>query len=268
MESPTNIVRVVRLQRESESLTAEWSRLLKMKGDTDLLVIRKDENIDYHKGVLHDVTEDAVSFDLDGEVLPVKRSKVFGFAYHHRAEDRVAAGRVPHHRRRRLAVVGAIGHAGRRQLQWTTPAGLSVTQPVDKIVQIDFSSGQDRLSERPEARTASRGRRSSARPSRRRRWNSSTRRGTTATSRPPLCNSAARNTARAWRCTAARRWSIACRNGFSRFRAMAGIDDAVRPDGKVRLVIRGDDKVLLDAVDRRQRSAPADRPRHRRASAG
>ena len=40
---------------------------------------------------------------------------------------------------------------------------------------------------------------------------------------------------------------------FSRFRAVAGIDDAVRPGGKVRLVVRGDDKVLLDAVDRRQR---------------
>ena len=35
---------------------------------------------------------------------------------------------------------------------------------------------------------------------------------------------------------------------FSRFQAVAGIDDAVRPNGKVRLVVRGDDKVLLEAV--------------------
>jgi beta-galactosidase len=35
---------------------------------------------------------------------------------------------------------------------------------------------------------------------------------------------------------------------FSHFRAVAGIDDAVRPSGKTRLVVRGDDNVLLDVV--------------------
>ena len=49
-------------------------------------MVQKDQSIDYHQGVLHDVTEDAVQFDLDGELLPVKRSKVYGFAYRHRAE--------------------------------------------------------------------------------------------------------------------------------------------------------------------------------------
>ena len=34
---------------------------------------------------------------------------------------------------------------------------------------------------------------------------------------------------------------------FSRFLAVAGIADAVRPGGKVRLVVRGDDKVLFEA---------------------
>ena len=42
---------------------------------------------------------------------------------------------------------------------------------------------------------------------------------------------------------------------FSRFQAVAGIDDAVRPGGKVRLVIRGDDKVLFDDGHCRQRAA-------------
>ncbi len=35
---------------------------------------------------------------------------------------------------------------------------------------------------------------------------------------------------------------------FSRFLAVVGIDDAVRPSGKTRLILRGDDNVLLDAV--------------------
>ncbi|MHC4177906.1 MAG: NPCBM/NEW2 domain-containing protein, partial [Planctomycetota bacterium] len=35
---------------------------------------------------------------------------------------------------------------------------------------------------------------------------------------------------------------------FSRFQAVAGIDNAVRPRGNVRLVIHGDDRVLLEAT--------------------
>jgi hypothetical protein len=43
---------------------------------------------------------------------------------------------------------------------------------------------------------------------------------------------------------------------FSRLLAIAGIPDAVRPGGKVRLVVRGDDKVLLQST-----FAGSDRPR-------
>jgi hypothetical protein len=35
---------------------------------------------------------------------------------------------------------------------------------------------------------------------------------------------------------------------FSRLKAIAGIDDGVRPQGNVRLVVRGDDKVLLETT--------------------
>jgi hypothetical protein len=46
---------------------------------------------------------------------------------------------------------------------------------------------------------------------------------------------------------------------FSRFQALAGIDDRVRPRGNVRLVIRGDDKVLFDEiVDGTQNAKPVD----------
>ena len=112
-----------------------------MNADSDLLVVRKDESLDYHKGVLHDVTDDAVRFELDGDILPVKRSKVYGFAYRHG----VPASRPPAICRITDAAgsqwpVHSLGLAGK--LQWTTPAGLNVAQAIDKIVQIDFSGGK------------------------------------------------------------------------------------------------------------------------------
>ena len=64
-----------------------------MNVDSDLLVVRKDETLDYHQGVLGDVTDDVVQFELDGEQLAVKRSKVFGLVYHHPAGGRAARGR-------------------------------------------------------------------------------------------------------------------------------------------------------------------------------
>jgi len=46
---------------------------------------------------------------------------------------------------------------------------------------------------------------------------------------------------------------------YSRFLAVAGIDDRVRPRGHVRLVIRGDDRVLLDtAIAGTEASKPID----------
>ena len=56
-----------------------------MKTDADLLIVRSGGGLDYQKGILHDVTEDVVRFDLDGKVLPAKRAKVFGLVYHHGA---------------------------------------------------------------------------------------------------------------------------------------------------------------------------------------
>ena len=82
VEAPTSAVRTVQFQPSAE-FSSEWSRLLEAKADSDLLIVRTDGSLDAHKGVLHDVTEDAVRFDLDGEILPVRRSKVYGLAYRH-----------------------------------------------------------------------------------------------------------------------------------------------------------------------------------------
>jgi hypothetical protein len=76
---------------QTAELRSDWSRLAAMKTDTDLLIIRSGGGLDYQKGVLHDVTEKVVRFDLDGESLPVKRSKVVGLVYHHGAAAELPA---------------------------------------------------------------------------------------------------------------------------------------------------------------------------------
>lgn len=244
IEAPTNVVRTVQLQQEAGALAVEWTRLLGLKADTDLLMIRKGETIDYHKGVLHDVAEDTVTFDVDGELLPVKRSKVFGFVYRHGNEAELPAivCRVSDAADSRWSAQSLVLA---EKLQWTTPTGLRVAEPVDQIVQIDFSGGKMAyLSDlKPDSV----------------RWTPFFGAGKPL---PSVEQFYAPRFDRNFESAPLQLGGVNYRKGlalhsrtelvyrlpdrFSRFRAVVGIDDTVRPGGKVRLVIRGDDKELLD----------------------
>lgn len=246
IECPTNAVCRVRLQQESGSLRAEWSRLTRRKSDSDLLVVRKNDSLDYHAGVLHDVTDTTVTFEVEGETLPVKRSKVFGFSYRHADEANEASAmcRISDLSGSQWAV-RALELAGK--LQWTTPSGVTVAQAVEKIAQIDFSHGKIvYLSDlRPnDVRWTpyfSGGKPSATveqfySPRFDRGFQSETlslggkqyRKGVALHARAEVV--------------------YRLPDHFSHFRAIAGIDDATRPGGRVRLRIRGDEKELLDIM--------------------
>ena len=247
VEAPAGMVQTVLCgPLQSAELKSDWSRLTGMKTDADLLIVRSGSGLDYQKGVLHDVTEDVVRFDLDGKVLPVKRAKVFGFAYHHGAAAEMppaicritdAAGS--------LWLVRSVSFG--EKLQWTTPAGVSVSQPCENIARIDFSAGKllylsdmkpDSIAWTPYfgVREPSAAMKQFYAPRFDRGFDSSVLRlgrvdyqkGIALHSRTELV--------------------YRLPERFSRFLAVAGIADAVRPGGRVRLVVRGDDKVLFEAA--------------------
>ncbi len=244
LKLPTKSIRFIRLQ-PSSSADAEWARLMKTAVESDLLVVHKGTGLDYHQGILHDISADEVQFNLDGEVLPVKRSKVFGVAYRHAGEPALPA-----------AVCRITDSSGSQWsvrsltlsdvLQWTTPGGLALSEPLEAIAQVDFSSGKvlylsdiqpdstrwtpyfggglPAAVERFFAPRYDRG--SDAR--RLQLGGSEYRKGLAIYSRTELV--------------------YRLPEGFGRLEAIAGIDDAVRPNGKVRLIVRGDQNVLFDAV--------------------
>lgn len=245
LEIPTKGINTVQLQQDSAASNAEWTRLLSQKSDGDLLVVRKDQTIDYHKGVLHDVTDDIVQFDLDGDVLPVKRSKVYGFVYHRGAGDRTATAVC------RITDASGSQWAARTlaltdKLQWTTPTGATIAESLDRIRQIDFSGGKIVfLSDlKPDSQQwtpyfkASKMPESAAKfylprmdrgfePGPLQLGGVQYRKGLAMYGRTEVV--------------------YRLPDGFTRFRAMAGIADAVRPGGKTRLIVRGDEKDLLQA---------------------
>ncbi|MEN6448990.1 MAG: NPCBM/NEW2 domain-containing protein [Thermoguttaceae bacterium] len=251
VESPINAVRTVQFQPSAE-LDAEWSRLLDGKADGDLLVIRSEGSLDTQRGVLQDVTADSVRFDLDGEVLPVRRSKVYGLVYRHSAAAELPAAicRLTDAAGSRWAVRSLQLGSGRQasaagKLQWTTPTGLTVSEPLASVAEIDFSGGkQVYLSDlKPESTTwtpffAA----GDPLPALKRLYGPRFDRGFDAAGlvlggeRYDKGVAVHAHTNLVYRLPA----------GFHRFAAIAGLDEAARPGGKVRLRLSGDDQVLWE----------------------
>ena len=247
LELATRDIRAVRLQSQTDSVAAEWSRILESGADGDLLVIREGDSIDYHRGVLGAVDDNVVRFDLDGELLPVKRSKVHGLVYYQ------SAGRnLPEPVCRVIDSDGSQWMVRTIRLEdedfaWTTPLGLEVTRRPAEVARIDFSQGKiTYLSDlEPESVV----------------W---TPYFGTGKGQPTLSGFFAPRKDRGLDPGPLQLGGKRYRKGLAlhsrtkmvyrlpgpcrRFKATVGIDDRVRPQGNVRLVIQGDERVLLETV--------------------
>ena len=251
-------VAAVELQPQTDAIVAEWSRIRDLDLAGDLLVIRKAHSLDYHRGVAGDVTDKTVQFDLEGDVLPVKKANVQGLIYYQ------SAGRsLPDPVCRIAQRDGSLWQARSIRLEgddfhWTTPLGLESGCAQGEVVRIDFSQGKivflsDLEPESlvwtpyfgPAAGTAAKpgtDRQVGPLPSLFEFFSPREDRGL----EPGLLELDGKQYRKGLALHS--RTSLAYRlpGQFRRFTATVGIDDRVRPRGNVRLVIRGDDRVLLE----------------------
>ena len=127
----------------------QWTKLVDRENKSDLLVIRKEQTLDYLDGVVVEVTDKSVTFLLDGEEVSTKREKVFGLIFARRPN----APKPP-------AVRVELGNGDILMASTlkATPTGVSVTTatknevavPLDKLKLLDFSQGKLRyLSQDP-----------------------------------------------------------------------------------------------------------------------
>jgi hypothetical protein len=245
LELPVRDIASVRFQGASGAAAGEWSRLLKMKTASDMLVVNGGETLDYHKGALRDVTDKVVQFELDGEVAAVKRPRVFGLICHATDEEPAeplcwitdAAGS-------RWAV-RAMSLSG--SLRWTTVGGASVSRPLDQIAQIDLSQGKIvYLSDLKPESVAYEPYFSLDKELPARLEFFRVRQDQNLESKPLRVGGARFAKGLAMHSRSEAVYYLPGR--FHHFEAIVGIDDELRPRGSVRLVIHGDDKVLYDAV--------------------
>lgn len=236
-------VSAVRLQAGEPAVEQSWRDILAGKHVEDILVIRKGDTLDYHKGVVHEVNDASVQFEMDGEKIAVKRARVFGIVYFRPPRDLPGA----------LCTItdGAGGKWAVRtlsfdeQLRWTTPCGVEVRKGIDAIANIDFSAGKIVfLSElKPDSvRWTPFFSPSQPLPSVEEFYAP---RSDQNFSAQPL-RLRGEKYAKGLAIHSKTEMVYRLPGRFSRFKAIAGIDDEVAPNGHVRLVIRADDQTLFD----------------------
>ena len=250
LEVPTKLIRSILFANHPEGeqkLAGQWSNIVANKAAADVLVLRKGGSLDYLEGVLGDVDQDIVKFQLDAEVIPVKRAKIEGLVYYHPQHSDIesAAYEVTTADGWRLRAQSVALSGGKLQIK--TTAGLSVERPLEALAAIDFSAGKIQyLSDlEPEATkfTPYFGLKREL-PS------------LTAFYQPRRDKGFEQNPLRVGDTTYAKglalhsRTQLTYRLGgqFRQFKAVAGIDETVRPRGDVRLELTGDGKILWNAT--------------------
>lgn len=242
----TAAIRAVRFRdfASAPQLAQRWQELLEAKAAGDSLVIRRGDSLDQLTGAIRDVSNEAVQFESDGDVVQAKRTKLEGLLYYH-----PAAGELP---RRSAQVTDACGSQWSvrswsqtgGQLDLVTVAGVSVSLPLAQLKRIDFSSGNSEWLDALEPQTVS--------------WRPFiptklpkemvarlfAPRGSAAPGGRPLVL-AGQEYERGLAVRSRTELVYRLAGDFRRFLAVAGIDDRVRPAGHVRLVISGDDRELF-----------------------
>lgn len=252
IEIPTRQIAAVRLQPQTEETAAEWKRIYGERAEDtgasgDLLVVHKGGMLDYHRGVVGDISEKAVDFNLDGDVLPVRRGKVFAVIYH-----RTAGQNMPSTSCHLATIDGSCWAVHSMEMQdgvlsFETPCGLSVSLPLDAVERLDFSQGKvvylDDLAPRSADWTPYFG---GAEESQARRSLFGPRTDRGADGEPIRLGG--REFSRGIALHSRSEVVYLLGEEFRRFRATAGIDDRARPRGHVQLIVRGDGRVLLDTT--------------------
>ena len=87
VELPADAVAAVRFQPAAGGSRPGVGPAAKLKGGRRPAGGEQDGVLDYHQGTVRDVTDKTVEFEMDGDVVPVKRPNVFGLIYQHPAEQ-------------------------------------------------------------------------------------------------------------------------------------------------------------------------------------
>ncbi|MDO4551236.1 MAG: NPCBM/NEW2 domain-containing protein [Planctomycetia bacterium] len=244
-------------EKTDTSIQKIWNESLSLETNDDILVVNRDGKLSYYRGMILGVSEKAVRFEMENDVLNINRDRVFGFIL--AKKPGAAPVQFPSQamilsdvqgNRWTLKNIHLVKNVSEKEenekakISWETPLGLAFSIPSNRIAQIDFSDGRIIYlsSLKPESvlwtpylslQKFSETRAQYYEPRMDRSINGN-----------PL-KLQGQTYARGICMTSQTEITFRLPENYTRFQTIIGLDDEVRPNGDVTVIIRGDEKELF-----------------------
>lgn len=140
LEGKGSLLHHVRYAEGDTTTLSLWKEILARDSKQDLLVINKEESIDFVEGVISKLDEKAVYFLLDGEEIPVGINKVFGIVLSRKPGPSNAIGKLLMANDDQYALSSLSISDG--QISAVSESGLRLSTGLDNIEMIDFRQGR------------------------------------------------------------------------------------------------------------------------------
>ncbi len=143
---PRTLLRAIRLQPLKTEWELQWNAFLDRQNDKDLLIVEKRDGtgLDFLAGVVSSMTVEEIPFLLDGDEIPVPRSRVFGIVF--AASKGVEGGKTGSGVSLQLKAGGTISSTAvamkNDEFQFQSSWGQLLTLSADQLSGIDYSSGR------------------------------------------------------------------------------------------------------------------------------
>ena len=135
----TRSIRQVRFSEQAGPFTQQWNQIVAGDYDGDVIVVRKEDTLDFVAGACGDITDDTVQFQLDGEKVPVKRPKVEGILYFSAAKETYPPPLCTVLLSGGSRVEAAQATFDQQGLKLTSTGGVELVAPLDQLSRVQYS---------------------------------------------------------------------------------------------------------------------------------
>ncbi|VAX36829.1 hypothetical protein MNBD_PLANCTO02-3375 [hydrothermal vent metagenome] len=139
---PLEKIHFIQLKKSEGTDAATWEKLTIRELKQDIIVTKKNDRLDHFRGVIGNIGEKTVQFILNGKMISVKRKKVFGLIYARGSGSRSA---------REICNVSLLNgeliklkkiNLTEKGLESTLLSGIDIIIPFNQIKLMDFSLGK------------------------------------------------------------------------------------------------------------------------------
>jgi len=125
----------------TEEIPTEIQKILQAKSAEDRLLVSLGDALDYYGGIIREIGPETVQFELDGEILAVKRQKIVGLLFHQSdfPETAFPFCRITERDGTTWELTELTFEQNQERFHWKTVLGIEGVTPLSEWVSADFT---------------------------------------------------------------------------------------------------------------------------------